>query len=404
MIDYSLIDFKNFKSYNIDLALKKVKKMKHYNELFELKPDVSKYKESYKKLCSNQILLKRDYKILLYYIDDIINEKSQQVYRKLYKNVEAYIPKSNNCKSFIRPLSRYIYNEFDGKESKNIFRLLKKSVINTRKNEKTEFIINLLKNTQDVDIFLRHIKAQFSDIDGDSDLDTILKRCFLTKDDKFFLNCMIKTIVLKHDDEKLIDEFMVIVNRMDLELKKEVYEGILLSYKNTPQVEKYHKKWFEKIREDLGKPYRTVNIKWEGISSEAKEVFRRWYNDENLYEFFLKISGSGDTRRLNYWRRYIDCIYDIQYFNEVDNALVMEFKQHTLVEFAKNGNAFFIYNKSIRNIEKIELYLQQGTQSKTEKTRYLKQKDFAYKRLIHSGYWEYDFDMELSRLGYKAKE
>lgn len=404
MIEYSMIKFERFKPYNMEKSISKIKKMKYYNEDIEIKPDVSRYKNSYKKLYLNQPLLKRDYKILLYYLDDIIEYSYDREYKILYQKFDNDIDKFTNCKSFIRPLSMYIFNKFDNLESKNIFRLLKKVINNTKEREKTKFIKLFFSDISDVNQFYKKVKLQFDYVKDTNDIDELLKNLFMSKEDKFFLNCIVKFIIENHFDKKLRKEFVGIVDRMDLKLKKEVYTGIILYYKDTFDVDKYDKKWFEKIREDLGKPYESRNIKWSGMPVEAKEIFRRWYNNQNLYEFFLKISSTGDRRRLNYWKQYIDCIYDIQYFEEVDNALVMEFKNHTLVEFAKNGNACFVYDRKIRNIDKLKLDLQRKIYSKSQKTRYLKRTDLCYKRLVHRSGWEYDFDSELNRLGYEKRE
>lgn len=149
----------------------------------------------------------------------------------------------------------------------------------------------------------------------------------------------------------------------------------------------------------LGEPYSQANTKWNGISENLKETFRRWNNSKHLYEFFSKTVSGGDQRRLDFWKQYIDSIYRIRYFAELDNALVMEFKNDVFVEFAKENNALYIYNKKVQNIDNITVNVNSGKLSKSEKIKYLKDRDLG-DRLFHRGYWEDDFEKILKRLNY----
>ena len=184
---------------------------------------------------------------------------------------------------------------------------------------------------------------------------------------------------------------------MDLETKKEVFVGILEIYVDEKDIDKYPKVWFTMILEHLGEPYSQVNTKWNGIDDRLKEIFRLWNNNENIYNFFINEATDGDKQRLNFWKQYINSIYRIRYYPNLNKALVMEFKNHLFVEFAQHSNALYYYDKQVKNIDMIDAY--QSQRYGELSINYLKNK-YLGSRKLHSGAWTFNFEQELRRLNY----
>ena len=71
MSKYILPDFKKLNPYKINIVNNKIKSSKLYNPEVEIKPGRDIYLRSLSKLVQNQDLMSRDYKILIFYLDDI---------------------------------------------------------------------------------------------------------------------------------------------------------------------------------------------------------------------------------------------------------------------------------------------------------------------------------------------
>lgn len=113
-------------------------------------------------------------------------------------------------------------------------------------------------------------------------------------------------------------------------------------------------------------------------------------------KFFEKIVG-GDKKRKKFWKKYLNNIYRIEYFESASKALVMEFDNHIFVEFAEPGNACYYYNKNEMNINKIKSTLNVLIINNSQKVRYLKQ---GVDKINHSGDWQYKFEYRIKKLGY----
>lgn len=389
-------DFKNIKPNKIVRCGNEVKRSKYYDPSIELKPSIDRFRTAFNKLLKNEYLLSKDYKILFFYLKEVEDKYN---FDKLYNLFSNRIHEFRAYRGFVRPFTSYIYNYYNTSDNiEKIYGLLKEVSPKLKESERYQTIKSLTKNNNNKN-FLNDVKSQFNNVSNSEEIEEILKKVFMNRSDKFYLVCMVKFIVANHMNKNLMVEFRATINRMELDIKKEVFIGILQIYSNENNIDKYPDAWFDLILKHLGEPYAGGNSKWNGIEEKLKETFRRWNNSKHLYEFFNKTVDGGDQRRLDFWKQYIDCIYRIRYFNELDNALVMEFKNDVFVEFAKHGNALYIFDKKVQNIDNITRIVKSYSLTKPEKIKSIKDRDLA-DRLFHRGYWEYDFEQVLKRLNY----
>lgn len=399
MIDkYITPNFNNLKPMKIIRANENIKKSKYYNPEVELKPTKDRFNVAFNIFIKGEYLYSKHYKILLFYLNEI---EEKNYFNKLYDSFMSRINGFKAYRGFVRPLTFYIYNNYNSNNNLNsVYDLLKIIAPKLKDKERYEVIKSIPSKNSACRGFLYDIKKQFYNVKDNNEIEEILKKVFMSRSDKFYLECMVRFIINNHLNKDLMIEFRAAINRMDLETKKEVFVGILEIYSKENDIDKYPDIWFDMILKYLGEPYSQANTKWNGISENLKETFRRWNNSKHLYEFFSKTVLGGDQRRLDFWKQYIDSIYRIRYFEDLDNALVMEFKNDVFIEFAQHGNALIIYDKKVQNIDNIVNTLSRWHASKAEKKRYLRSEDLRKGRLLHGADWEYKFEYELKRLNY----
>ena len=392
---YITPNFNNLKPLKIIRANENIKKSKHYDPAVELKPTKDRFRYAFNLFIKGEYLYSKHYKVLLFYLNDI---EQQNYFDKLYDSFILRINSFRAYRGFIRPLTSYIYNYYDSSNNiVSVYDLLRIIAPKLKDSEKYQIIKSIPTKNSLYKGFLYDIKKQFYNVKESKEIEEILKKVFMTRNDKFYLECMVRFIVNNHLNKDLMIEFRAAINRMELETKKEVFTGILEIYAKENDIEKYPKVWFTMILEHLGEPYSQSNTKWNGIDENLKEIFRLWNNNENIYNFFIKEATDGDKRRLNFWREYINSIYRIRYYPNLNKALVMEFKNHLFVEFAQHSNALYYYDKSVKNIDMIDA--NQSQRWGNLSIYYLKDKDLG-SRMMHSGDWTYKFEKELKRLNY----
>lgn len=396
MIDkYITPNFNNLKPVKIIRANENIKKSKHYDPAVELKPTKDRFRYAFNLFIKGEYLYSKHYKVLLFYLNDI---EQQNYFDKLYDSFILRINSFRAYRGFIRPLTSYIYNYYDSSNNiVSVYDLLRIIAPKLKDSEKYQIIKSIPTKNSLYKGFLYDIKKQFYNVKESKEIEEILKKVFMTRNDKFYLECMVRFIVNNHLNKDLMIEFRAAINRMELETKKEVFTGILEIYAKENDIEKYPKVWFTMILEHLGEPYSQSNTKWNGVDENLKEIFRLWNNNENIYNFFINEATDGDKRRLNFWREYINSIYRIRYYPNLNKALVMEFKNHLFVEFAQHSNALYYYDKSVKNIDMIDA--NQSQRWGNLSIYYLKDKDLG-SRMMHSGDWTYKFEKELKRLNY----
>lgn len=115
--------------------------------------------------------------------------------------------------------------------------------------------------------------------------------------------------------------------------------------------------------------------RWGGVTAQAREMVSIWLKKEFIETFFTKLAedGLGDTRRMDFWKRYAKQIEHIEFAlgssaryssdrdfvalrkkmfglvrelnaTGIDNAFIMRMGDLVAVEFSRNGNALYGYD------------------------------------------------------------
>ena len=124
-------------------------------------------------------------------------------------------------------------------------------------------------------------------------------------------------------------------------------------------------------------------------------------------EFFGK--EIKDPERAIFWKSYAYCLKNIDYYEKLAQAIVMEFENHTVIEFGKKGNATYVYPK--KNVNSLIIRSWYNNNS----IIIVKERLKNWKNAIplkqfnisngwnHSSNWQTVFKYRLSELGYRAE-
>ncbi len=173
----------------------------------------------------------------------------------------------------------------------------------------------------------------------------------------------------------------------------QISKKILSYYSTVEDTELFSDIWMRKISKILGHPDKNL-INWEGFLPEEINTMKRWLVKNQLEEIFtIEVK---DKKRLEFWKRYISYIKKVEFYKDLNQAIIMETVNHTFIEFGEKGNAFYVYDLENLNIKSIESF------SRTNLWK-LKNRGEALLYLAHSGSWENKFALELQYLGYEIK-
>lgn len=393
--EFILPIYKSLKPKDIGKAVEVVKRSRFYNPDLEVKPSEDKYRNAISKFIKGEQLFSKDYKILMYYLDSV---EKRGYFNDFYKSFSEELGNIKSPRKFVKPMLSYIYNNYHKENNTNrIYEDLYKSKEKIKGKERFKHIYFLLNNLNVCNKYLENIERQFHRIDESKEIDELLKKYFISKTDEFYNKCMLVFIVNNHLNIEFRPQFESIFNTMNQDMRIELLKRILEIYVNEKDIDKYPNFWFDKVLNVLKDPYDSSNTRWNGISEECKESFRRWNNSRYLYEFFENTVVGGDRERLTFWKGYIDNIYRIRHLPDLNDALVMEFKNEVFIEFARKGNALYSYKKSVFSLDYINKKISLGQRISIFD---LKDRDIVYKRLLHGRDWKYKFEHELKVLGY----
>lgn len=392
--NYIVPSFKDLKPRRIQKVNKKIKESRYYSgsHKVEKKPDEERFTIAYKKFTSNEKLNSRDFKVLASYLEKVDDDNNLDKYlRDLKRRLDSFL----GVRGFVRPLLSYIYNYEDMEKRIEVYKILK--IVSERLENKERFKeLSKRVNKNTLRDYLSFIKQEFKN-KRHLEFEEICYKYKLQMSDKFYIECLSEYILMNFRDEEVFYMFEKNIRGFEQKLQNKIYEKVMLIYIKNYNVDAYDDKWFTLIKEQLGDPYSRTNYKWNGIDKECKEIFRRWNNNNYIREFFDKVAG--DKRRLKFWKKYIDCIYRIQFYEDKNKALVMEFRNHLFIEFAQEGNAMYYYDKRVLDIDEIEK--KASAWPYRVNMRLLKDKDKCIEHPAHAGLWEDKFDEKIKRLGYK---
>ncbi|MDI3478406.1 MAG: hypothetical protein PWQ59_1931 [Thermoanaerobacterium sp.] len=352
-----------------------------------------------KKLKNSERLLSRDYKILCFYLNRVIEDN---LLEKFTERITKYFNEKEKIYPYLKALLRSYYDLSQNNDV--IFRVLKLGFlkdINLKENilaSKDLFIScnNTLEVLQKINNGLIHVfdlESQNKIIESYliKPTDLFAKKLFyiksfgMVKENLYINNCK---YFLEHINKLL-----------DLNARKKIYETFLIKEKGAKDYSNLvaaKDNIFRNINNELGDPYDKYNAKWQNISEEAIDVFRQWLTQKNLREFFTTIAG--DSRRLDFWLKYKKYFYRVEHFSELDDALLMETSRHIFIEFAYSG-ALYMYDRDYLDLGKLKNMIK--TKSRSHIISFvLKNRAECLERLIHQGDWEYRFNYEFKSYGY----
>lgn len=195
-------------------------------------------------------------------------------------------------------------------------------------------------------------------------------------------------------NEEFVDFILSnLIEKKTFEEKKLIFKEILNHYVVIDNIDFISDIWMKKILKIMGHPDKKT-ITWAEFKQEELEIIKRWLIKNRLEEIFtIEIK---DEKRLEFWKRYISQIKRVEFYKELNQAIIMETGSHTFIEFGEKGNAFYAYELKELNIKMIEGF-------KKISLNRLKNRGDALIYLSHSGNWEYKFMVRLQKLGYEIK-
>jgi len=170
--------------------------------------------------------------------------------------------------------------------------------------------------------------------------------------------------------------------------------------------------------EKMGNPLSDSSPSWNSIPPKTRQMVRSWFVRADLEAFFTTFNTYADTRRFDYWLRFLNQISYTQLIlgtnsgrssrqehrefralnngrfsylsggTHTNNSFILQISGVFVVEFSDNGNACYFY----KNIPFNNKY-------KHIDIKALKNKDTSICSLNHRGDWEYNFDAKLAELG-----
>ena len=341
----------------------------------------------------------------------------EDLFLKLKLNIfkDSYIFELKNLDIFYDTLLFFYNNEKIQENIKEIINLLldKENKI-IFQNKKTKLLLELIKTKASIKEFFS--EKMLKNIDNYlNDFFEFEMEFYIGRETELFYEVLdniirqyLKTILLYKSTEvnkilcKVFNE-----NIREIQKKKEIYKNLLNIYVDKKNNFTLNTNiWFYDILNTIGEINKR-NTEWDYFTEEEKTIFQRWFFLEKLDEFFNK--KVKDPQRTIFWKKYVQCLRKIKFYEEYAQAIVMEFEKHTIVEFGKKGNAAYVYLASSINIDKIDSYY--SLYSNTNIIYKLKNgMDAIYLKSSnmragwnHVSNWEAVFRFRLSELGYKGE-
>lgn len=219
---------------------------------------------------------------------------------------------------------------------------------------------------------------------------------------------------------KLIPRFLVLAEQNAL-YTTNILVALLERYAKTSEREKVHEVLKHLALNQWGNPQYDSSAGWNNVNAETKYMVIQWFVRADLEAFFKVFSYGAETRRFNFWLRFIkqvslseiflndDAIYHATRQQEefkkqnhgrykriigksnAANAFMIKIGGYYIVEFSELNNATYFYRKLPYKGGKANLQQVDITDLKSTAKA-----DFY---LSHNGSWEKSFDNRLKALG-----
>jgi hypothetical protein len=230
---------------------------------------------------------------------------------------------------------------------------------------------------------------------------------------------VVETACKMHDTDfhKNIDRLIDLGKKEPIYLNK-IITDLLNRYSESAYANQANKNLKKISIEKFGNPLSEASPSWNSFPTHTRRMVKNWFVRADLEAFFTTFNTHADTRRFDYWLRFINQISYTQLIlgtnssrsprqdhrefralnnsrfsylsggTQTNNSFIIKISGIFVVEFSDNGNACYFYKdtplkKPHRHIDIKEL----------------KNKEACIYSLNHRGDWEYTFDSKLAILG-----
>ncbi len=125
----------------------------------------------------------------------------------------------------------------------------------------------------------------------------------------------------------------------------EEYKHLIKIYLEARKYKQFHANLIQQAVERLRDP-RERMIDWEFLSDAALEEVKRWLIQKKLQIIF---KDDQDNKRLNYWKRFIDYMQDVELIQDPMIAFIY-FDKFVVVEYGRIGAAYFYHREGFDQI------------------------------------------------------
>ena len=242
----------------------------------------------------------------------------------------------------------------------------------------------------------------------------------------WFWDNLIKSSIQSIKDMNEQDYLKIIPRFIDLAEQNVLYTtdiliALLERYARTSKREIVNEVLKHLALNQWGNPQYDSSAGWNNVNSETKRMVIQWFVRADLEAFFKVFSYGAETRRFNYWMRFIKQVSLSEIFLNEDaifratrqqeefkrknqgrfkriigkssaaNAFMIKIGGYYIVEFSELNNATYFYRKLPYKSFKSDLQVVNITDLKSTAKA-----DFY---LSHNGAWENSFDNRLKGLG-----
>ena len=185
----------------------------------------------------------------------------------------------------------------------------------------------------------------------------------------------------------------------------ESYPLVIDRYLTILSLDEFRAPMINNIFQRLGRPDRQGTERWQKVSEEAQQKYLKWLNLSEMRKFFESV---GDNERFQFWALFGDVLSDVRPICIKDSkAAFLVFSGAVVVEFAKLGNAAYVYSRQRYDREFIDyatgrkqvpyesvlkdtstsLMLSDANISSGRAALLSRRPDFCF-RIVHSGSWQ----------------
>lgn len=123
------------------------------------------------------------------------------------------------------------------------------------------------------------------------------------------------------------------------------YKLLIRIYLEARKFNQFHANLIQQAVDRLRDPRERITD-WEFLSDEAVEEVKRWLIQKKLQIIF---KDDQDNKRLNYWKRFIDYMQDVELIQDPMIAFIY-FDKFVVVEYGQMGAAYFYHREGFDQI------------------------------------------------------